>query len=268
MERLRFRSFGSGSSGNCYFIGNASYGILIDAGIGVRSIRKFLKSMGLDFQNIWGVFVTHDHADHIKAVGQIGEKYFVPIYTTREIHNGINKNYCITQKLSTSQRFIEIGKRISVGEFNVTAFPVSHDSTASVGFSVDYRGKVFSIATDLGVVDEIVQRYLVESDYMILEANYDEIMLENGPYPLILQERIKANTGHLSNVQAAEFLVNNYTERWKYVYLCHLSKDNNTPELAYSVVYENFQNQLIDFEKNTQIIALPRKEASKMYIFE
>ena len=76
MERLRFRSFGSGSSGNCYFIGNASYGILIDAGIGVRSIRKFLKSMGLDFQNIWGVFVTHDHADHIKAVGQIGEKYF------------------------------------------------------------------------------------------------------------------------------------------------------------------------------------------------
>ena len=100
MDRLRFRSLASGSSGNCYFLGNASYGILIDAGVGVRNTRKFLKTMGLDYYNIWGIFVTHDHADHIKAVGAIGEKFNVPVYTTREIHEGINRNYCVTQNCS------------------------------------------------------------------------------------------------------------------------------------------------------------------------
>ncbi|MBP1663935.1 MAG: metallo-beta-lactamase superfamily hydrolase, partial [Bacteroidetes bacterium] len=95
MDRLRFRSLASGSSGNCYFLGTASYGILIDAGMGIRTIRHFLRTMGLDFSNIWGLFITHDHADHIRAAGVIGEKHKVPVYTTKLIHNGINKSYCV-----------------------------------------------------------------------------------------------------------------------------------------------------------------------------
>ena len=139
MDKLRFQSFGSGSSGNCYYIGNGSNGLLIDAGLGVRSIRKYLRNLGLDFQDIWGVFVTHDHADHIKAVGPIGEKHRVPIYATREIHEGIHRSYCVTEKLYSSKKYIEKGESVQVGEFKVTSFPVSHDATDNVGYTIEYR---------------------------------------------------------------------------------------------------------------------------------
>lgn len=141
MDKLRFASFGSGSSGNSYFIGNHSFGILIDAGVGVRKTRRFLRSMGLDFHHIWGVFVTHDHTDHIKAVGILGEKHHIPIYATQKVHEGINRNYMVTQKLSSSVRMIEIGETVQIGEFLVKSFPVSHDASESVGYSINYRDK-------------------------------------------------------------------------------------------------------------------------------
>ncbi len=269
MDRLRFRSLASGSSGNCYFIGNASYGILIDAGVGVRTIRRFLKTMGLDFQHIWGIFVTHDHADHIKAVGVLGEKHNVPVYTTRKIHEGINRNYCVTQKLtSLSQRYVEIGDTIEVGEMRVSVFPVSHDASECVGYSVAYRDKSFAFATDLGFVSDEAANYLKQADFLVLEANYDDDMLANGPYPFYLQSRIKADTGHLSNRQAAIFLAEHFTERWQYIFLCHLSKENNLPEIAYNTIKEHFRNLLIDTDEKLQIIPLERMAPSKMYVFE
>lgn len=268
MDRLRFRSLASGSSGNCYFIGNASYGILIDAGVGVRSIRKFLRTMGLDFHNICGVFVTHDHVDHIKAVGTIGEKFHVPIYTTQKIHEGINRSYCVTQKLSSSQKFIEVGEQLTIGDFSVKSFPVSHDSSESVGYSVEYRGKTFTFATDLGYVSEVVANHLIDSDYLVLESNYDDDMLTKGPYPWVLKQRIKADTGHLCNMQTAEFLADYYTDRWKYVFLCHLSRENNLPELAYTTIFEHLKSRSIDFEEKMEIIPLERMSPSLMYVFD
>lgn len=268
MERLRFRSLASGSSGNCYFIGNASCGILIDAGVGVRTIRRFLKTMGLDFHNIWGVFVTHDHVDHIRAIGSIGEKYSVPVYTTRKVHEGINRSYCVTQKLSTSQRFLEVGAPIMIGDFIVNAFPVSHDATDSVGYSVEYRGKRLTVATDLGYVSDEVARNLIASDFMVLEANYDEQMLTNGSYPYMLKERIKAKTGHMCNKQTATFLADYYSEKWKYVFLCHLSKDNNHPDIAYTTIVEYMKSRQIDFEDKMKIIPLERMTPSDMFVFD
>ena len=268
MERLRFRSLASGSSGNCYFLGNASYGILIDAGVGVRAIRLFLRSMGLDFSNIWGLFITHDHADHIKAAGVIGEKYHVPVYTTRQIHEGINRSYSVTQKLSTSQRFIKINEVNEIRDFRITAFPVSHDATENVGYFIEYKGKNFTFATDLGYVSPEAAEHLIKSDYLVLESNYDDEMLEKGPYPLYLQCRIKANTGHLSNMQTARFLAENYSDRWKNIFLCHLSKENNLPELAYSTIVEQLKNEEIDFEDKMKLITLDRMNPSAMYLFE
>lgn len=268
MDRLRFRSLASGSSGNCYFIGNASCGILIDAGVGVRSVKRFLHTIGLDFPHIWGIFVTHDHADHIKAVGVLGEKHHIPIYTTTKIHDGINRNYCVTQKLSTSQKFIQIGEEIEVGDFTVSSFPVSHDASECVGYRVKYKDKTLVMATDIGYVGDEASKNLTEADYIVLEANYDEEMLKNGRYPIYLQARIKANTGHLSNAQAAAFLADNFTERWKYVFLCHLSKDNNLPELAYNTIKEHFRNNEIDVDEKVQIVPLNRTSPSPLFVFD
>lgn len=258
----------SGSSGNCYFIGNASYGILIDAGVGIRSIKRFLKTMGLDFPDIWGVFVTHDHSDHIQAVGILGEKYHIPVYATRKVHEGINRNYKVTQKLFNSQRFMEAGEAVNVGDFKITSFPVSHDASESVGYSVEYLGKTITFATDLGFIGYEAASYLIKSDSIILESNYDEKMLENGPYPIVLQSRIKSETGHLGNLQTAEFVAENYSEQWKYIFLCHLSRENNQPELAQTAIVDKMKEMMIDFDGKTEIIPLERLKPSEMYFID
>jgi len=267
MDKLRFQSFGSGSSGNCYFIGNSSCGILIDAGIGVRSIRKNLRNLGLDFENIWGVFVTHDHADHIKAVGPIGEKHHVPVYTTRKVHEGIQRSYCVTEKLYSSKKYIEKGETVQVGDFQITSFPVSHDSTDSVGYTVEYKEKRFTFATDLGYVSEEVASHLVRADYLVLEANYDVQMMKQGPYPVHLQNRITALTGHLSNEQAGLFLAENYNERMQHIFLCHLSRENNLPEIAYTTVQNYLDEKQIIVGKHIQLVTLDRLNPSELYVF-
>lgn len=267
MKKLRFQSFASGSSGNCYFIGNASTGILIDAGIGVRTIRKCLRNIDLDFENILGVFVTHDHADHIKSVGVLGEKYNLPVYTTELVHQGIAKSYCVTEKLFQSKRFIEKNTAFTIGDFTITAFPVSHDATDNVGFTVEYAGKRFVFATDLGYVSEEAANHLKQADYMVFEANYDEEMLDGGLYPPHLKMRIKANTGHLSNFQCAKFLSENYQEQLQYVFLCHLSRENNMPEIAFETVSSILGSKNVVVGKDVQLVTLNRYIPSDLYIF-
>ena len=114
-NQLIFRSFASGSSGNCYFLGTSTWGILIDAGISARTIQKNLREMGLDYANIMGVLITHDHADHIRAVGTLGERVHLPIYSTRDIHDGIDRNYGVREKLRTSQRYFGQTKSPTTG---------------------------------------------------------------------------------------------------------------------------------------------------------
>ena len=267
MEKLRFQSFASGSSGNCYFIGTATSGILIDAGIGVRTIRKCLRNIGLDFENIMGVFVTHDHADHIKSVGVLGEKYNIPVYTTEMVHMGIAKSYCVTEKLYQSKRFIEKNTAFSIGNFTVTPFPVSHDATDNVGFTVEYNGKRFVFATDLGYVSQEAAQHLEQANYMVFEANYDEQMLDEGLYPPHLKIRIKANTGHLSNVQCGQFLSQNFKEQMQFVFLCHLSRENNMPEIAYETVKSMLESKNIRVGEDIHLVTLNRFIPSDLYIF-
>jgi len=268
MDKLRFQSFASGSSGNCYFIGNASYGILIDAGIGIRTIKRNLKNLGLDFANIWAVFVTHDHADHIKAVGVLGEKYNVPVYATHKTHEGIYRSYCVTERLYNSRKFLETGVPVQIGDFKITAFPVSHDATDNVGYTVEYKEKRFTFATDLGYVGEEVAEHLRNADFMVLEANYDVDMLDNGSYPPHLKKRIKASTGHLSNDQAGDFLGANYNEKMKYIFLCHLSRENNMPEIAYSTIKNYLENSHVKVGTDVNLVTLDRFIPSELYVFD
>jgi phosphoribosyl 1,2-cyclic phosphodiesterase len=268
MDKLRFQSFGSGSSGNCYYIGNASNGVLIDAGLGVRTIRKYLRNIGLDFENIWGVFVTHDHADHIKAVGTLGEKHRIPIYSTRKVHEGIQRSYCVTEKLYSSRKFIEKGESVEVGDFRITAFPISHDASDNVGYTIEYKEKRFTFATDLGYVCNEAAEHLVLADYMVLEANYDEQMLLQGSYPIHLKNRVAGNTGHLSNDQAGRFLAENYQPNLQHVFLCHLSRENNFPELAYTTIQNHLEEKKIIVGKDVQLVTLERLNPSELFVFE
>ena len=195
--KVRFISLASGSSGNCYYLGTDTYGILIDAGIGIRTIKKTLRDINVAMESIRAVFVTHDHADHIKAVGHLGEKLNIPVYTTARVHAGINKSYCMTEKLYSSVRYLEKEQPMELEDFHIESFEVPHDGTDNVGYCIEIDGKVFSFLTDLGEITPTAAKYIRKANYLILEANYDEEMLKMGPYPQYLKERISSGTGFL-----------------------------------------------------------------------
>lgn len=236
MDKLRFLSIGSGSSGNCYYFGDHLHGILIDAGIAARTVRKALRSIGTDFDRIMGVFVSHDHVDHIKSVGTLGEIYHLPIYATAKTHGGIDRSWSVTNKLNGSRRNLEIGFETRVGEFSVTPYEVSHDATESVCFQIEYHSRKILVATDLGCSNDDVCRLIRQSNIVVLEANYDSEMLKSGPYPYLLKQRIISESGHLCNDETARLLAENWHKGLTHVYLCHLSKDNNLPHVAKDTV--------------------------------
>ncbi len=263
--RLRFLSMGSGSSGNCYYIGTADYGFLIDAGVSVRTVKRELKEHGISFENIWGIFITHDHTDHIKSVGVLGEKYHIPVYITAEMHTGINRNYRVTEKLVSCCKFFKKGDPVAIRDFVIQSFPVSHDASDCVGYSVVYGDQKFVIATDLGYIGKEAADHMVEANYLVIEANYDENMLKNGPYPYPLKQRVRSHTGHLSNDHAANFVADNYNGNLSHIFLCHLSQENNTPEIAFNTV----NNALVEKGITVELLhPLERTTSSPMFKFK
>ena len=262
---LIFRCFASGSSGNCYYLGTRQRGILIDAGISARSIQKCLREMGLDFQNIMGVLITHDHADHIRAVGTLGERVKLPIYTTAEIHEGIDRNYGVREKLRTSRRYFKKGEEWELFGMTINTFGIEHDSTDCLGYCIDFQGQRFVLMTDCGSPNEEMEAYIRTANHLVIEANHDEHMLLNGPYPTYLKERILSPTGHQSNDTCGELLERNWHPDLRNVWLCHLSLENNDPQVAYDTVRSFLEEIEIEPGKDIFVKPLERLEPSPVY---
>ena len=266
--KVQFISLGSGSSGNCYYLGTSDCGILIDAGISLRQIRKTLKLYDIDMNNIYAIFVTHDHGDHIRHIETLIEKRHLPIYCTPKVHEGMNRNKHVKHPIYQDVFHIEKEQPFQFRDFTIEAFEVPHDATENVGYCIEIDGKVFTIATDLGEVTPTAAHYLKKANYMVLEANYEEEMLRMGKYPAFLKERVASRTGHLSNSAAAAFLSENYQTNWKYIWLCHLSKDNNHPELAYKAVESRLREIHVCVGKEIELLPLKRTVPSNLYEFE
>lgn len=240
---LRFISFGSGSCGNCYYLYTENYGLLIDLGIGVRKLKKYFQDYGLNMLDVKAVLITHDHADHVKAVGSLCNAYGMPAYATELAHEGIKRNYVVRKKIDTANlRYVNKNEPFTLGGLEITAFGVPHDSFDCVGYCIRHEGVTFCLMTDAGHVTEEMAAFISEADYLVIEANHDEEMLGGGPYPAYLKGRVSGPRGHLSNRQCAESIVNNGSERLKHVWLCHLSQENNHPELARKTVEQALLN--------------------------
>ncbi|MDR1526617.1 MAG: MBL fold metallo-hydrolase [Dysgonamonadaceae bacterium] len=263
---LRFLSLASGSSGNCYYVGTPEYGILFDAGIACRSIKKILRDNGIELEQVMAVFITHDHADHIKSVGSLGEKCGIPVYATQAVHEGIDGSRFIDEPLATSRRIIRKDEPVVIRDLIITAFEVPHDATDCVGYRLQYGEDTLVLATDVGHINHTVGKYIGVANHLILEANYDREMLMNGRYPKFLKERITNGSGHLCNTETAEFLATNFHSHLRNIWLCHLSRDNNHPELACKTVETAFGRQGIPTGKNVKIMALKRNTPSELYI--
>lgn len=263
---LKFISFGSGSSGNCYYFSTGSEGLLIDAGVGIRTLKKYLHDYNIKLDEIKNILITHDHADHIKAVGVLSAEYDMPVYATKEVHDGILRNYCVHKKIpSANAHVIDKDVRMKIGDFYITPFTVPHDSSDNVGYCLEYEDMVFCLMTDVGHVTEDMKKYISKSDYLVLESNYDQEMLRVGNYPQYLKDRIVSDRGHLSNKDCGEALANNATGKLKKVWLCHLSEENNHPVLAQKTVEQVLRSYGIIAGKDFQVEVLKRKSASDIY---
>lgn len=270
MTKLKFICIASGSSGNCFYLGTSSYGLLIDAGIGARTICKVLRERGIAIETIMGIFVTHDHGDHIRALGKLSNgRYNIPVYTTEAIHIGISHNYCHTNEIpQNNKRYISKEQTLMIKDLEITPFEIPHDGSDNVGYSIRYGEHNFCFITDIGHITDTVRKYVAKAQHLILEANYDENMLENGPYPAILKERIRGPQGHLSNRDTAEYLANEFPAQLKNLWLCHLSQKNNTQTLAYMTVKTALERIGKRVGEDLNLYALQRLHPSATFEFE
>ena len=276
---LFYISFGSGSSGNCCYLGTRNAGILIDAGILTETVVDTLKENGIKMENIVGICLTHDHGDHVKYAYNIVRKHkHMKVYCTNRVVNGMLRKHNISKRIKDyhSPIFKEIPFKL--GDFEITAFDVPHDGDDNMGFFVRHGDKNFVVATDLGAISERARHYISQAHYLMIEANYDKEMLIKGTYPDYLKRRIQTDRGHMDNVETAAFLSEIYTPQLKYIFLCHLSNDNNTPEIALNAISKALkdrgltigtaQETIEDRKADVQLMALPRLEPTRWFVFK
>ena len=243
---MKLCSIASGSSGNCIYVADEHTHLLIDAGISKKKIVEGLSSIDVDVTNIDAILVTHEHLDHIKGLGIMARAYNIPIYGTRETLQAIDE-YKSTGDIDKSLYMpIEPDKEFSINTLFVKPFSTSHDAANPVCYTIESGDKKVAIATDLGEYNDYIISNLENLDVVLLEANYDKNMLQVGPYPYYLKQRILGRKGHLSNENSGRLLKQIISNKLKYIYLGHLSKENNYPELAYETVKVELQGILKD----------------------
>lgn len=223
----------SGSSGNCTLLQAGDTCILIDVGISGKKALAGLEELGIDPSTIQGIFITHEHSDHIKGVGILSRKLGIPIYATQVTWEHMLRQEMLGKVAEEHQKFIEKDQVLSIGDLSITPYSIYHDAVDPVGYVFDYLGKKIVLATDLGKVDRKLVSNLYGAHGILLEFNHDVNMVEVGSYPFPLKRRILGDFGHLSNDLAAKVLTHIYHEEMQWVILGHLSKDNNLPDLAY-----------------------------------
>ena len=227
----RFCSLFSSSSGNSTFIGSSKTGILIDAGVSAKRMKEALISKDIDPESLGGIFVTHEHSDHIKGIRILCSTYKIPLYATEGTLSFLEENGIINYTFPFE---VIDEKGVEIGDIVVKAFKTPHDSRESCGYTVELpHGQKAAIATDIGKITPEIETALHKCELVMLESNHDISMLQAGPYPYYLKRRILSDVGHLSNEACAEQakkLIKSGTTR---LFLGHLSGENNFPDLAF-----------------------------------
>lgn len=230
--QIRFCSLFSGSSGNSSFVSFGDVRLLIDAGKSARAIERALIEIDVHPSSLNGILVTHEHSDHIKGIQVLSKKYGLDVYASHGTWHAMAHK--MDGVLPWQIREFYPDEDFYIGNVNVLPFQIPHDAAQPVGFCLESGGKKVSFATDLGHTTKDIIDRAAHSDVLLLEANHDVDMLKNGPYPAMLKRRILGTKGHLSNDACADGLLKLLPLGVRRVYLGHLSRENNVPELAFA----------------------------------
>jgi phosphoribosyl 1,2-cyclic phosphodiesterase len=256
---MYFSVLGSGSKGNALYIESGKTSILIDAGFSGKEIARRLAIHDRELDTLDGLFLTHEHSDHVQGAGVISRRYRIPVHANAGTFQGSDKKL---GKLHERVEF-ETGKSVQLQDLEVRSFRISHDTLDPVGFLVS-DGKVsVACCTDTGKVSHLVANRLSGCDALILEFNHDPMMLKQGPYPLFLQQRVRSSQGHLANGDAAAFLQTLLHDNLKYIILAHLSETNNTTDLALKSA-----SAVIHPEHPCSLQAAPQKNPTDLFRLE
>lgn len=223
-------SLNSGSNGNCYYIGNEREAVLIDAGISCRETERRLSRLGLSMETVKAVFISHEHTDHISGLPRLAKKHRLPVF----ISPGTLRNSYLPRNefpIHALHRY----EPVCVGNLCVTPFPKRHDAADPHSFLVSENGITIGVFTDIGSACDDVITHFSQCQAAFLEANYDEDMLETGRYPYFLKQRIRGGHGHLSNQQALALFRQHRPAAMTHLWLSHLSKENNSPQVAHDL---------------------------------
>lgn len=267
---LNFCSFSSGSSGNSYLIWSPGTALLIDAGISCKSIERGMAEFNLLPENLSGIFITHEHTDHVKSLRTLIKKAEgVPVYSSPGTLNTIiNKIQPSLIDDIIVPVVCETGP-FMINEIKITPFRLSHDAKEPLGYSFYDGEKQISVVTDTGVVTEEMFEAIKESDTLIIEANHDKNVLLMGRYPYILKQRIVGPQGHLSNEDAAsclsEILKARKNPGTPTFLLAHLSLENNTPDLAENTIKNYLEAEGYIKGREYKLALLRREEISEVY---
>jgi len=249
---LFISSIASGSNGNCYYIGNGNEAILIDAGISCRETEKRMARQGLSMQQVKAIFVSHEHTDHIKGLSVLANKYQLPVFLSDGTRAGCR--LAIPDRLLHPLADLQ---RVTVGTLEIISFRKYHDAADPHSFLINSEGYTVGVFTDIGRVCERMVDYFGQCDAAFLETNYDVDMLMQGRYPFFLKNRIRSGYGHLSNTEALALFQQHRSPKLSHLFLSHLSRDNNDPDLVYNLFKEH--------RGDTEIIVAGRYAETPVY---
>lgn len=260
---MKFCPLFSGSSGNSIFVSTENSRVLVDAGLSGKNIEKALTYIGENPTDIDGIFITHEHIDHVKGVGVLSRRYDIPIYANEPTWNAMIKS--IGQIKEKNIKIMD-SKWVTIKDINICNYDIPHDAASPVGYVLCNNKKKACIATDLGVFSEDIKNYLKDADVILLESNHDIEMLKFGPYPYPLKRRILSNIGHLSNEACGNAISEIIGDNQKTIILGHLSKTNNYPELAYKTVVNILDEKGIKLDREVRIKMAERDMPSECIV--
>jgi len=249
---LFISSLNTGSNGNCFYIGNSEEAILVDAGLSCKETETRMQRLSLCMSKVKAVFISHEHSDHIRGLPMLAKKYQLPIYITQ--HTLTASKQQLPQNLI--KPFFAYSP-INIGGLSVTAFPKKHDAAEPHSFTIGCNGVKVGVFTDIGGHCDHVINNFKNCHAAFLEANYDEEMLDKGRYPYFLKNRIRGGNGHLSNQQALDLFCAHKPVFMSHLFLSHLSKDNNCPDLVHNL-FKSHAN-------GTEIIVASRLQETAVY---
>ena len=254
--KLEFASIASGSSGNCIYVASSHTRLLIDAGLSGKRIEAGLSELSLTGYDIDALLVTHEHNDHVDGVGIMSRRYDIPVYATEGTWENMPGK--VGRIKPSNKNALYSGETLMINDLMIQPFPIPHDAAQPVGYSITDGSAKITVATDIGHITDEVRENIKDSNILLIESNHDVDMVKTGPYPYPLKQRVLSDFGHLSNDNCGKILGDVITDTLKYIFLGHLSKENNTPALAFETVKSRLEAEGVVIGGDVNMYVAPR----------